>query len=413
MSGLEVRQVAEDEWPGFVETVRIAFGGLPSPGDEAPEKRAWPIERSVAAFDRGAAVGCAGSFPFELTLPGCTSVPAAGVTWVAVRPTHRRRGVLSSVMARQLEVARDQGESVAVLLASESVIYGRFGYGLATTQVDYEIQRPHARFRRDVAEPAGQVRLVTDEAEIQRLLPEIHERVRRQQPGDVSRPEGWWARFFAGGQGGTQFGPRIHLFYEDEAGDVQGFAYYRIDSRTERSLETDWTVGIQGLGATNLDAYVALWRFVFSIDLSATILAGVRPADELLLHLLDDPRRFGATRSVDYLWARTVDVGAALAARRYAVDSSVVLEVRDPVCPWNAGRWRLDGGPAGATCVRADDATADLTLSATELGAAYLGGTRLAALAAARRVDEHTAGALATADLMFSSARAPWCQTHF
>ena len=90
-----------------------------------------------------------------------------------------------------------------------------------------------------------------------------------------------------------------------------------------------------------------------------------------------------------------------------------MLEVRDPTCPWNEGRWRLDGGPDGATCVRADDATADLTLSATELGAIILGGTRLAALAAARRVDEHTAGALAKADLMFGSPRAPWCQTSF
>lgn len=413
MSDLEVRAVAEEEWPGFVETVQIAFGGLPSPGDEAPEKRAWPIERSVAAFDAGAAVGCAGSFPFELTVPGCTSVPAAGVTWVAVRPTHRRRGVLSSVMRGQLEATRDQGESVAVLLASESVIYGRYGYGLATTQVDYEIPRPHARFRRDVAEPAGVVRLVTDEADIRRLLPDIHERVRRQQPGDVSRSEGWWTRFFGGGKGGSQYGPRIHLFYEDEAGEVQGFAYYRIRSKTERSLETGWTVGVQGHGAVTLDAYVALWRFVFSIDLSATILAGLRPTDELLLHLLDDPRRFAATRSIDYLWCRTVDVGPALAARRYAIEGSVVVEVRDPVCPWNDGRWRLDGGPDGATCVRGDAATADLTMSAAELGAAYLGGTRLAALAAARRVDEHTPGAVATADLMFAQARAPWCQTHF
>lgn len=413
MSGFDVRTVAEDEWPGFVETVQIAFGGLPSPGDEAPEKRAWPIERSVAAFDGGLAVGCAGSFPFELTVPGGASVPTAGVTYVAVRPTHRRRGALASVMTRQLEVARAAGESVAVLLASESVIYGRFGYGLATTQVDYEIQRPHARFRRDVPEPRGQVRLVTDDAEIQRLLPDIHERVRRRQVGDVSRSEGWWTRFFGGGKGGSQFGPRLHVFYEDEAGEVQGFAYYRINSRTERALDADWTVGVQGLGALTLDAYVALWRFVFSIDLSAKIVAALRPTDELLLHLLDDPRRFGATRSIDFLWCRTVDVGPALEARRYAVDGSLVLEVRDPVCPWNAGRWRLDGGPAGATCVRADDATPDLTLSATELGAAYLGGTHLAALAAAGRVDEHTAGAIAKADLMFAEARAPWCQTSF
>jgi predicted acetyltransferase len=409
---LDVRAATEGEWPGFLETVRIAFGTLPSPGDEAPEKRGWPIERSVAAFEDGAVVGCAGAYEFDLTLPGLTTAPATGVTWVGVRPTHRRRGILTSLMTHQLADSHERGEPLAVLLASESVIYGRFGYGLATTQVDLELDRQHTRL---LGEPAsdGRVRLVTDDAEVRRLLPEVHERVRRAQAGDVSRPEGWWQGFFAGGRGGSQFGPRFHLFFEDADGVVQGYAYYRVRTSFERPLSSDWTVLVQGLGALTLDAYVALWRFVWSVDLSAKVMAGFRPPDEPLRHLLADPRRLAVTRSTDFLWCRVVDVGAALAARRYAVEGSVVVEVRDDTCPWNAGRWRLEGGPEGATCVRAPEATADLTLSASDLGAAYLGGTRLAALAAAGRVDEHTKGALTTADVMFAEARAPWCQTFF
>lgn len=412
MSDLEIRSVTEAEWPAFLETVRIAFGTLPAPGDEVPEKRGWPIGRSVAAFEDRQPVGCAGAYEFELTLPGLTTTPAAGVTWVGVRPTHRRRGVLTGLMSHQLADAHERGEAVAVLLASESVIYGRFGYGLATTQVDLELTRPHARLARPL-EVSGQVRLVTDDDRIRRLLPEIHERVRRQQAGDVSRPDGWWKGFFAGGRGGASFGPRFHLFYEDSSGAVQGYAYYRVQSTFERPLSSDWTVLVQGLGALTFDAYAALWQFVWNVDLSAKVMAGFRPADEPLRHLLVDPRRLATTRSTDFLWCRTVDVAAALAARRYAVEGSVVLEVRDDACPWNAGRWRLEGGPSGASCVRADEATADLTLSAAELGAAYLGGTRLAALAAARRIDEHAPGALARADVMFAEARAPWCQTFF
>lgn len=413
MSDLEVRAATEKEWPAFLETVRIAFGGLPAPGDEVPEKRAWPLSRSLAVFDGPVAAGCAAAFEFDLTLPGLTSAPAAGVTWVGVRPTHRRRGILTALMTHQLADAHERGEALAVLLASESVIYGRFGYGLATTQVDYELDRPHARWAPGVPEPCGQVRLVTDADEVQRRLPEVHERVRRNQPGDVSRTDGWWKGFFAGGKGGSSFGPRFHAFYEDENGVTQGYAYYRVRSAVDRPMDTDWTVLVQGLGALTLDAYVALWRFVCDVDLSGKVVAGLRPPDEPLRHLLADPRRLQAPRSIDFLWCRTVDVGAALAARRYAVEGSIVVEVVDPVCPWNEGRWRLEGGPAGATCVRGDEASADLTLSATELGAAYLGGTRLAALAAAGRVDEHTAGAVARADVMLAEARAPWCQTSF
>ena len=411
MSDLEFRPVTEDEWPAFLETVRVAFGAAVAPGDEAPEKRTWDLARSVAAMQDGQPIGCAGSFDFDLTLPGLTTAPAAGVTWVGVRPTHRRQGALHGMMRFQLEELHEREVPLAVLLASESVIYGRFGYGMATTQVDLQLDR-HRTALREPFEAPGRVVLVTDAAEVQRRLPEIHERVRRQQPGDVSRPEGWWKGFFPGSGGGSSFGPRFHLFYENPAGETEGYAYYRVKTNREVPLSGDWTVLLQGLGALTFEAYVALWRFVWDVDLSATLITSLRPPDEPLRHLLADPRRLMTTRSVDFLWCRVVDVGAALAARRYEVTGSVVLEVRDAVCPWNAGRWRLEGSADGATCERTD-AAADVTLSASELGAVFLGGTRLSALAAARRVDEHAPGAIARTDSMLATARAPWCQTFF
>lgn len=411
MTDLEFRAVTEEEWPAFLETVRIAFGALPAPGDEAPEKRPWPIERSVAALQEGRPVGCAGSFDFDLTLPGLTSAPAAGVTWVGVRPTHRRQGVLTGVMRHQLDEVHARGVPMAVLLASESVIYGRYGYGPATTQVDLELDRTRAELAEPFEAP-GTVRLVTDQAEIDRVLPEIHERVRRQQPGDVSRPSHWWKPFLAGGRGGSEFGPRFHLFYENPAGQVEGYAYYRIGADFSVRLRQDWTVLVQGLGALTFDAYVALWRFCWDLDLTGKLITTFRPSDEPLRHLLRDPRRLLTPRTTDFLWCRVVDVAAALSTRRYEVAGSVVIDVRDPFCPWNTGRWRLEGSPDGATCERTD-APADLTLSATELGAVYLGGTRLSALFAARRVDEHTTGAVARTDSMLATARAPWCQTFF
>ncbi|HUP85879.1 MAG TPA: GNAT family N-acetyltransferase [Acidimicrobiales bacterium] len=411
MSDLEFRSVTDAEWPEFLETLRMAFGALPAPGDEAIEKRPWAIERSMAALEDGHPVGCAGSYDFDLTLPGLTTAPAAGVTWVGVRPTHRRQGALTGIMRAQLEEIHDRGVPLAILLASESVLYGRYGYGMATTQVDLEIDRTRAVLAEPFEAP-GRVVLVTDQPAIDRLLPEIHESVRRRQHGDVSRPAEWWKPFFAGGRGGTEFGPRFHAFYENPSGETEGYAYYRLASDFSVRLRQDWTVLLQGLGALTFEAYVALWRFVWDLDLTAKLVATFRPPDEPLRHLLRDPRRLATTRSVDFLWCRLVDVPAALSARRYEVTSSVVIEVRDPVCPWNAGRWRLDGSADGATCVRTD-AAADLTMTATELGAVFLGGTHLSALAAARRIDEHATGAVARTDSMLSTARAPWCQTFF
>jgi predicted acetyltransferase len=411
VSDLEFRAVTDEEWPAFLETLRIAFGTLPAPGDEAPEKRPWAIERSVAALQDGRPVGCAGSYDFDLTLPGLTTAAAAGVTWVGVRPTHRRQGALTGIMRHQLDDAHERGVPLAVLLASESVIYGRFGYGLATTQVDLELDRRRAVLSRPFEAP-GEVRLVTDDAEVRRLLTAAHERVRLQQPGDVSRPDVWWKGFFEGGRGGASFGPRFHLFYESPSGEVEGYAYYRLAADFSVRLQQDWTVLLQGLGAVSFEAYVALWRFVWDLDLSGRVVAAFRPSDEPLRHLLADPRRLLTTRSTDYLWCRIVDVAAALAARRYEVEGSVVLDLRDDFCPWNAGRWRLEGGPDGASCERTD-AAPDVTLSAAELGAVFLGGTRLSALAAARRVDEHATRAVARTDAMLATARAPWCQTFF
>lgn len=411
MSDLEFRSVTDAEWPEFLETLRMAFGTLPAPGDEAIEKRPWAIERSMAALEDGHPVGCAGSYDFDLTLPGLTTAPAAGVTWVGVRPTHRRQGALTGIMRAQLEEIHDRGVPLAILLASESVLYGRYGYGMATTQVDLEIDRTRAVLAEPFEAP-GRIVLVTDQADVDRLLPDIHERVRRRQPGDVGRSPEWWKPFLTGWRGGADFGPRFHAFYENPAGEVEGYAYYRIGSNFSVRLRQDWTVLLQGLGALTFEAYVALWRFVWDLDLTARLVATFRPPDEPLRHLLRDPRRLATTRSVDFLWCRLVDVPAALSARRYEVPGSVVVEVRDPFCPWNAGRWRLEGSSEGATCERTD-ASPDLTMSATELGAVFLGGTRLSALAAARRIDEHATGAVARTDSMLATARAPWCQTFF
>ena len=406
---LEIRAITEAEWPAFLRTDTAAFGHVLSDEDVATTIRPWDLDRSVAAFDRGQIVGTAASYPFELTLPGLTTVPTAGVTWVGVLPTWRRRGVLTAMMHHQLQEVRGRGEPVAVLLASEGPIYGRFGYGLATTQADYTVERGRAVLARPFA-PAGRV-VLADPATAAKALPEIHDRARRLQPGEVRRPDLWWERFFKADAPRDGAGGRFHVLHESGSGELDGFASYRVLQGGTFGPPGNNTVVVQLLTAASTGAYTALWRYVCDLDLSVRVQVVNRQLDEPLRWMLTDPRALDG-RVIDHLWARLVDVPAALAARRYTVPATVVVEVVDPICPWNEGRWRLEGGPDGAACTPAAEGP-DLVLGAADLGAAFLGGTRLASLGRAGRVDELRPGALARADLMFASEPAPWCQTQF
>ena len=131
-----------------------------------------------------------------------------------------------------------------------------------------------------------------------------------------------------------------------------------------------------------------------------------RPVDDPLPWMLTDPRRL--ERSVrDQLWLRLIDVPLALSARSYASDCSVVLDVRDSFCPWNEGRYVLETGPDGAVC-KPSNRSPDLALSVSELASAYLGGTTLATLQRAGRIDEHRVGALRTLDRALATDRPPW-----
>lgn len=173
------------------------------------------------------------------------------------------------------------------------------------------------------------------------------------------------------------------------------------------SARADGVVTVVAVGALDPAAYAALWRFLFGIDLTSSVVTRRRPVDDPLPHLVSEVRRC-ELRMEDDLQVRLVDVGAALAARMYQTPVDVVLEVEDTFCPWNEGRWRLVGDARGASCVRTAD-PADLTLSVRELGAAYLGGVSLASLGAAGRVRELREGALTEASLgFFSTTVAPW-----
>ena len=401
----EVRPVKDlDEFTGAIMSIGQYFGMVPT--EERMQRFAdlLTLERTHAAWSNGAIVGGAGAFTFNLSVPG-GDLPTAGVSVVGVFPTHRRRGVLRLLMRAQLDDAHERGEPIAALWASEETIYGRFGYGLASFCGEIALPREYTTFAQTV-DPEGTVRLVTPE-EAQELLPPVYERVRAQWPGMFSRSDVWWEqREIADPEERRDgAGPKRWVAYERN-GSVDGYAVYRHKPGFEAGTSSAELRIVEALGATP-SANRDLWAYLLAVDWVATVKAWLLPPDHPLFLLLATPRRT-RYRMGDALWVRVVEAGAALSGRKYSGEGSVVFEVSDDFCPWNEGRWKLEGGEAERT-----DDSPDLRLPVQSLGSALLGGISFAQLGRAGRVEELKEGALASADALFRWDRHPWCPEIF
>lgn len=389
--------------------MRRAFGGqLPTDDEIQTGQEILELDRTLAFFDASSIVSTAGIFSYEMTVPGGEVLPCAGVTRVTVLSTHRRQGLLRAMMRRQLDDMHTRGEPLAALYASEAPIYGRFGYGLASYQTSLEIDRARATFNRPLS-ATGHVDLVDVSTAVGRFT-QVWDDARRNQPGMLALDERWWRYQLADLESARRgSSPHYRALYDSDAG-AQGFALYRI--------KMDWDAAgpkgaltVELMMASTPEAYAAVWRHVLDVDLIAKVHAMRRWVEEPLRFLFVDSRQPRTTLE-DGVWLRLVDVQRALATRRYAVDDRIVLRVHDEFCSWNEGTYEVDGGPKAAECERCDTLP-DLEINVADLAAVYLGGNRFRALWEASRVTELRPGAIARADAMFATDRAPWCPSFF
>ncbi|PKV83336.1 GNAT family N-acetyltransferase [Streptomyces sp. TLI_146] len=401
---MEIRSTTDQDLDVFVDTLHAAFGRFPDTW--AHGSGAWwsalEMDRGLFAMTpQGRPVGTAGAYSFELTLPGEILAPAAGVTAVGVVPSHRRQGVLSAMMRHQLTELRARGEFLSVLLASEALIYRRFGYGPATYTQRLTVAHHKGAFAPPRAR--GEARSDTGSVEVLRradcgeVLEEVYDRYRRAQPGALSRPHRWWA--MGAGQPPISRAPRYVAVHRDAHGVPDGYASYSIDDSS--TLTVDETI------AADDAVFTALARFVLGHDLVNEVVFKHVPPEHPLRWQLTDFRAGQVSNDTDWLWVRLLDVPRALTARGWFMDGELVLDVDDPFLGEH-GRYLLTVRDSKAECVPTDREP-DLSLDVSDLGSIYLGGTAPSTLVRAGHIRAHRPGAAALADALFRAERAPHC----
>lgn len=390
-----------DEVGEFVRTAMRVFGHTLDDDDVAQmvEVELTDPSLSLAARDRGRIVGTTTVLDVQMTLPGVVPVDCAGVTTVAVLPTHRRRGVLTSLMRRQLDDLHAAGRTWAALYATESTIYGRFGYGPATRSLTARIDRQWTRMR--VPVPAADVELVTPDEALQRA-PRIYDAVARHVPGMMTLPEVMWRSMLTWDPPGHRGGASERFI---AAIDDRAYATYRVREEWSDS-GADATLQVEQCVATDAEAHRQLWAFLFGIDLVQHIRIRRLPVDTPLPWWLAEHRRLHRTLG-DPMHVRLIDVGAALSQRATTADTGVVVDVTDAFCPWNARRWTLEGDGDRLHCA-ASGASADLALDVRDLASLSLGGHAPGELARAGLIDEHRPGALQRLEALLASGRPPY-----
>jgi predicted acetyltransferase len=408
-----IRPITDEELAAWFAASSTAFYIWASDPQAMAEFRRPTIEldRALGAFEDGTIVGTFRSFATRLTVPGGARIPVNAVSAVTVRPTHRRRGILTRMIGDDTRRAADRGDAASILIAAEWPIYGRFGYGPATWQAKWTIRTRAATV---ITAPVGRVEIV-DRLAARQVLPAIYEAYAAAQPGEIERIDRRWDSDLGieDAPGRPRFTGQVAI-HRDDAGEPDGYVRFHGEEHWD-DMVPDHRLIIDELHGATAAAEIDLWRHLAQMDLTASIEGEVRREHEPIKWHLSDPRAARVTGVTDFLWVRVLDVARVLTERRYEREGALVLAITDQVEGATgpaAGRYRLEVADGVATC-KPTKAAPDLTLDVRQLSAAVLGGTRLMDATRGGGAVEQRPGALAAADRLFRTADDPWCTTWF
>ncbi|MER6245320.1 GNAT family N-acetyltransferase [Streptomyces griseorubiginosus] len=410
---IDVRAITEAEHPEWLRAVRAGFlKGPVVPAAEVEARRAqFEPGRFIGAFEGDRCVATFRSFAQEVTAVGGGFVAADAISAVTVAATHRRRGLLTRMMTRDLAAAKDRGDVVATLIAAEYGIYGRYGFGPATSGTVWTVDVTRAGLDpRGPALDGARIDLVDPDV-VRKLGPELHDRVRRATPGAISRGDWWWQLHTGAVRTDPAWTEPFYALYRAADGTVEGLVAYDVDDKWADTMQPSNTANVRSLIASTPAAERALWHYLCSIDWVMRVKSDWRAPDDLLPHLLPNPPAAGVAMHADWMWVRILDVVRALEARTYEGEGELVLEVVD-ASGLAGGRYLLEAAPDGASCT-ATARSADLTLDVGELGRLWLGDESVVRLVQLGRVREERAGAGRGADALLRTSRRPWCLDMF
>ena len=410
---IDVRKVREDEFDAWSDAIDVGFHSPKNRG-LGPSRRKWyELDRCWGAFDDGRPVGTYRAIAMELTVPGGATVTLDGISAVTVAPTHRRRGLLSRMMAAEFGEAKERGDVMAGLYAAEYPIYGRFGFGMAAESGNWHLDARAAAWSRELP---GTVELVDVPVALE-LAPKVYDKVRALTPGAVSRPMGFWERDLGliarvGESEDKEAKENLNALCYDEDGEPVGYVRYKFEEEQWDHGLPNTTVAADELFAVSVEYEARLWKFLADHDWVGHVVAREhRRIDELWRELLVDRRAAWSDELWEGEWLRVLDPAAALAARRYEVPGRIVLRVTDKD-GYADGTFALDGGPDGASCVPTAESP-EVTLPVAVLASIYLGGFSAARYALLGMLEEHRTGAVARLASMFHTAIAPWSPTGY
>ena len=405
---ITTRPITKDEIERFREQVERGFGDDLAEEDRDSEQflALMPLELTVAAYDGDEMVGTLAAFEFDVTVPGGAAVAMTGTTVVTVQPTHRRQGVLSAMMQDHLDAVARRGDALVGLWASETGIYGRFGFGHATSRD--EVEAPTLAVTIATASE-GTVRLIDPDSVVE-VFPSIYDAARRKRAGMLSRRQDWWAHSVVHDPPHRRDGMSAKRFAVYQAdGSTEGYVIYVQKSDWSGEVPLGQVKVIEAI-STSDRAHTGLWQYLASIDLYPRIRWWNLPVDDPLWWKLAEPRRLVRKRG-DALWVRIMDVPAALEARSYETDGSIRIAVEDPFRPDISGVYELAVSDGVGKCVVVDG-NADVSLGVDALGALYLGGSNAVSMAAAGKIDG-AADRVSLLHRLFRTDVAPWCEEVF
>ena len=396
---IDIRRPHDDDWAAMCYFDGRAFGNSYTPEGIVQRRPLHDFSRWRVAFEGDAIVGQASSYAFDVTLPGGTTVPMGGVTWVSTASTHRRQGLMRRVIGAIHDDIDERGEPLATLAASEGGIYEHVGYGIATRTRVTTLDRRLARIRPEFRQPAGAVRHVGETEDVTALLTPIWNLYRRTRVGEVTRSEVWqdfMADQYSRGDGPSTVG--YYLLHAD------GYALYRVQQRWNDGQPAH-VLHLFELVAVTAEAHLALWQTLLDIDLVGEIKARCVAVDDPLPYLLDNQRALRTTDLNDGVWVNVRDVRVAFGSRTYRTTDRIVVEA-------DGRRWAIEGGPDGGSC-KTVRTRPDLVTSHPGLSSLLYGGVQPSHLVAGRRMTARNADVLARADIFFTTSLAPHCQTHY